>query len=320
MKKLLRALLILLLVLSVAFAVFWYSRPEDLGFEEHRALVPHAEASRFAEVGGVRLHYQEKGGGPALVLIHGNNSSAYTWKDVFERLAAEFRVVAVDLKGFGFSGKPAGGDYRAEAQAALVVGLLDQLKIGRAVFVGNSLGGGVALAAAINHPERVAGLVLVDSVAFSAPRGASLAPAYVHWPFVGSALTALALTSDRLVRDGLLKSFHDQSKVTDERVAAYYLPLTTRAGQRAALEVRRQRHLERVEKLLGRVTQPALLIWGADDRLILLEDGRRLQASLPDARLVVFDDCGHLPQEEMPERFATEVIAFASRFKTPARN
>ena len=125
------------------------------------------------------------------------------------------------------------------------------------------------------------------------------------------AVTALALTSDRLVRDGLRKSFHDQSKVTDERVAAYHLPLTTRAGQRAALQVRAQRHMARVETLLGRVTQPALLIWGAEDRVILPEDGRRLQASLPAARLVVFEDCGHLPQEEMPERFAREVLEFA---------
>lgn len=307
-----RPALLLALAASAAFAVFWFSRPEDLSFDEHRARVPHAGASRFAEVGGLRVHYQEKGNGPALVLIHGNNSSAYTWKDVFDALAAEFRVVALDLKGFGFTGKPAGGDYGNEAQAALVVGLMDELKIGRAVLVGSSLGGVVALAAAIDYPERVAGLVLVGSAAFAGPRGASLAPSFVEWPYVGAAAAALALTSDRLVRDGLRESFHDQSKVTDERVAAYYLPLTTRAGQRGALAVRRQRDMGRVERLLGRVTQPALLIWGVEDRVIPLADGRRLQAALPGSRLVVFDACGHLPQEEMPARFAREVLAFAA--------
>lgn len=315
MKRLTRVILVLLLALSAAFAVFWYSRPEELDFEQHRARVPHAERSRFAEVGGVRVHYQEKGSGPALVLIHGNNSSAYTWKDVFDSLAAEFRVVAVDMKGFGFTAKPAGGDYRAEAQAALVVGLLDELRIDSAVLVGSSLGGGVALAAAIDHPARVRGLVLVGSAAFTNPSGSSLAPAYVNWPYVGAAAAALALTSDRLVRDGLRKSFHDQSKVTDERVAAYYLPLTTRAGQRGALLARRQRHMRRVETLLGTIRQPALLIWGAQDGVILLADGRRLQASLPDARLVVFEECGHLPQEEMPERFAREVLNFARHLR-----
>ena len=315
MRRLPRILLALTLALSAAFAAFWYSRPEELSFEEHRALVPHAEASRFAEVGGVRVHYQERGSGPALVLIHGNNSWLYTWKDVVDALPEEFRVVALDLKGFGFTAKPAGGDYGNEAQAALVVGLMDELGITRAVLVGSSLGGGVALAAAIDYPERVAGLVLVGSAAFTDPRGASLAPSYVNWPYLGAALAALALTSDRLVRDGLAESFYDQTKVTDERVAAYYLPLTTRAGQRGALEVRRQRDMSRVERLLGRVRQPALLVWGAEDRVIPLEDGRRLQAGLADARLVVFDACGHLPQEEMPERFAREVINFAAGLK-----
>jgi pimeloyl-ACP methyl ester carboxylesterase len=189
------------------------------------------------------------------------------------------------------------------------------LKIERAVFVGSSLGGGVSLAAAINHPERVSGLVLVDSAAFTKPSGVSLAPAYLRWPVVGSAITALALTSSGVVRDGLKTSFYDDSQVTDERVAAYYLPLTTRGGQWAARRVRDVKHMERVEKLLDKVTQPALVIWGAEDRVILLEDGRRLQASLPNSRLVVFERCGHLPQEEMPERFAREVLDFTARLE-----
>ena len=121
------------------------------------------------------------------------------------------------------------------------------------------------------------------------------------------------------MREGLKQSFYDDSKVTDERVAAYYLPLTTRGGQYAARRVRLQRNFERVEQSLGKVTQPALLIWGAEDRLILLEDGRRLQSSLPAARLVVFDSCGHLPQEEMPERFAREVLNFTTRLQPEAR-
>ena len=72
------------------------------------------------------------------------------------------------------------------------------------------------------------------------------------------------------------------------------------------------KHMTRVEKMLDKVTQPALLIWGAEDRVILLEDGRRLQSSLPNSRLVVFDHCGHLPQEEMPERFTREVLDFTA--------
>jgi pimeloyl-ACP methyl ester carboxylesterase len=310
MKKLLRLLLLLSIVAAIGFAVFWYSRPADLDFEAFRAAVPHADASRFAEVEGVgRVHYQEKGTGRALVLIHGNNSSAYSWTDVFDQLATEFRVVALDLKGFGFTAKPE-GDYRVETQAALVVRLLDRLGIERAALCGSSMGGAVALAMAINYPERVDSLILVDSAAFTETRGGSLAPAYVRWPYIGGAATALALTSDALVRDGLRKSFYDESKVTDERVAAYYRPLRTRGGQRAARLVREQRDYTRLENSLDKIRQPTLLIWGAQDRLILLEDGRRLHSKIDGSQLIVFDNCGHLPQEEMPERFAREVSGF----------
>lgn len=316
MKRLLRILLLFVVIIAFAFTVFWFARPYDLDFEKHRASVPHADASRFAEVGGVRVHYQEKGSGPALVLVHGYGSNIYTWKDVFDALATEHRVIAVDLKGFGFTAKPV-GDYRIEDQAALVVGLLDQLKVEKAILCGSSMGGGVALAAAINYPQRVAGLVLVDSAAFVAGRGSSsLAPGVVRWPVVGPLIAALALTRDTLVREGLSKSFRDQSKVTDERVAVYRLPLTTRGGQWAALRVGEQRDYSRIEPALGRITQPTLIIWGDEDRLILLEDGKRLHASIPHSKFVVFEDCGHLPQEEMPQRFAREVLGFAAQFKT----
>lgn len=311
MKKLARIVLLLLAFAVVAFAAFWYTRPYDLDFASHRALVPHADDSRFVEVDGVRVHFQEKGSGPPLVLLHGNNSSTYTWKDVYDELATTHRVVAVDLKGFGFTSKPE-GDYGVEAQAALVVRLLDELKIGSAVWCGSSLGGTVALAAAIGHPERVRALVLVAAPAYSEMGGASLAPPYLKWSYVGAVLTALALTTDALVRDGLKESFNDDSKVTDERVAAYYLPLTTRGGQYAARRVRIERQFERVERALDKVKQPALLVWGAEDRLVLPEDGRRLQASLPGSRLVFYESCGHLPQEEMPERFAREVLDFTA--------
>jgi pimeloyl-ACP methyl ester carboxylesterase len=310
MRKLLRLLLLFVVVAAIAFTVFWYARPADLDFDEFRAALPHAAASRFADIEGVgRVHYQEQGRGRVLVLIHGNNSSAYSWTDVFDQLAKEFRVVALDLKGFGFTAKPE-GDYRVETQAALVVRLLDRLGIERATLCGSSMGGAVALAAAINYPQRVDALILVDSSAFTETHGGSLAPAYVRWPYIGGAVTALALTSDSLVREGLRKSFYDESKVTDARVAAYYRPLRTRKGQRAARLVRDQRDYTRIENALDKIRQPTLLIWGAEDRLNLLEDGRRLHAKIDGSQLVVFDHCGHLPQEEMPERFAREVSEF----------
>jgi pimeloyl-ACP methyl ester carboxylesterase len=308
-RKLAKLLLALIVLAAIAFTIFWFARSADVSFEQHRASFPNSNYSRFADVDGVRVHYQEKGSGTPLVLIHGFTSSNYSWKDVFEPLSRTFKVIALDLKGFGFSGKPE-GDYSRRAQAILVMHLLDQLGIDKAWLAGSSMGGEVALNVAIANPQRVAGLVLIDSAGVPVPGSGSLAPRYLLVPVVGRALTALALRSDKLVREGLSKSFYDDRKVTDDRVAAYYLPLQTRDGQRAALRARIQTGQFPVEPELPKITAPTLILWGREDELIPLEAGRKLNSLIKNSRLVIIDNCGHLPQEEMPSRVIEELTRF----------
>jgi len=163
---------------AIVITVFWFVRPADLSFDELRASVPNSEYSHFTEIDGVQIHYQEKGNGIPLVLIHGFTSSTYSWKDVFLPLSKDFRVIAVDLKGFGFSGKP-DGDYSRPAQAELVSHLLDYLKIEKAWLCGNSMGGEVSLNVALHNPARVAGLILIDSAGVKVNGGGSLAPSSI---------------------------------------------------------------------------------------------------------------------------------------------
>ena len=309
LKKLLKILLVLIVIAAIAFTVFWFARPADVSFDEVRASVPNSEYSHFAEIDGVRVHYQEKGTGTPLVLIHGFTSSVFSWKDVFEPLSKNFRVIAVDLKGFGFSGKP-DGDYTRRAQAMLVAHLLDYLKIDKAWLCGNSMGGDVSLNFAVQNPQRVAGLILIDSGGVKVEGSGSLAPSYLLIPVVGRVLTALALRSDKLVREGLEKSFYDQTKITDERVASYYRPLQTRGGQLAAVRARTQADQFPVEPDLGKISARTLIIWGAEDALIPLAAGRKMNSLIKDSKLLVIEKCGHLPQEEMPERVVEEIGRF----------
>jgi pimeloyl-ACP methyl ester carboxylesterase len=309
LKKLLKLGLALILVLAVALTVFWFARPADVSFDEVRTVVPNSEYSHFADIDGVRIHYQEKGTGTPLILIHGYTSLTYTWKEVFEPLSKNFRVIAVDLKGFGFSGKP-DGDYTRRAQAVLVAHLLDHLHIEKAWLCGNSMGGEVALNVAVANPQRVAGLILIDSAGVEVPGRGTLTPGYLLIPVVGRLLIALSLTSDKLVRQGLEKSFYDHSKVTPDRVANYYRPLQTRGGQLAALRARAQWARFPVEPNLDKVNVPTLILWGAQDQLIPLAAGRKLNSLIKDSSLVIFDNCGHLPQEEMPARVIDEVTKF----------
>jgi len=308
-KRFSKFLLALIVIAAVALTVFWFSRPADVSFDEVRAGIPNSDYSHFAEIDGVRIHYQEKGTGTPLVLLHGYTSSTYSWKDVFEPLAKSFHVIAVDLKGFGLSGKP-DGDYTRRAQAILVAHLLDRLNIDKAWLCGSSMGGEVALNVALDNPRRVAGLILIDSGGVQVPGGDSVAPSYLLIPVVGRVLTALALSSDKLVREGLQKSFYDRSKVTNERVAAYYLPLKTRGGQLAALRARLQFGQFPVEPELGRINVDTLILWGAQDSLIPLAAGYKFNALIKRSKLVTFENCGHLPQEEMPARTIDEITRF----------
>lgn len=309
LKRLLKLASIIIVLATAALVIFWLARPADVSFDEARASVPHSQYSHFADVDGVRLHYQEKGTGTPLILIHGYTSSTYSWKDVFGPLSENFHVIAIDLKGFGFSGKP-DGDYSRRAQAVLVTHLLDQLKITKAWFCGNSMGGEVALNVALLNPELVSGLVLIDSAGVAVKGGASLAPWYMFVPAVGRVLIALGLTSDKLVREGLEKSFYDDTKVDNERVAAYYRPLKTRGGQLAAQRARIQFNQFPIENQLGQINVPTLIIWGEQDALIPVEAGHKMNQLIKDSQLVVIEKCGHVPQEEMPDRVFAEMRQF----------
>lgn len=316
MKKLLKILLGIVLVLGLGFTVFWFARPADISFEEVKQSVPHAESSKFADVNGVKVHYQEKGEGTPLVLIHGYTSSTYTWKDIFEPLSQKYRVIAVDLKGFGFSEKP-DGDYTRRAQGELVFGLLEHLKIEKAWLAGNSMGGETALNVALDHPEKVLGLILIDSAGVKIPGREALTPWYVQAPVIGQVLTALAMTSDALVREGLKKSVFDDAKITDEEVNYYHQFLKTRGGQLAAREARKQYILHPVEDRLNNIGVPTLLMWGKEDEIIPLEAGKTMNEKIKNSKLIVFENCGHLPQEEMPEKVLHEITNFISQTDLP---
>lgn len=312
LKKLLKILLVFIVLSAFGLTIFWFSRPADISFEAVKQSVPHSEFSKFAEVGGVRIHYQEKGAGEPLVLIHGYTSSTYAWKDLFEPLSQKYRVIALDLKGFGFSEKP-DGDYSRRAQGELVFGLLEHLKIEKAWLAGNSMGGETALNVALYHPEKVRGLILIDSAGVKIPGRETLAPWYLQTPFVGQALTALSLTSDTLVREGLKKSTFDDAQISDEKVAYFHQFLKTRNGQNAAREARLQSALYPVENELGKIDAPTLLIWGKEDEIIPLEAGKVMNERIKNSKLAIFENCGHLPQEEMPEKVLNEMTNFISQ-------
>jgi pimeloyl-ACP methyl ester carboxylesterase len=297
-------------------AVKMLRRPSDVEWDEHAHELHHAEHSRFAEIDGVRVHYQEAGGAdaPPLLLIHGFTASNFVWNDVLLPIArAGFRVVAPDLVGFGFSGKPKTGEYTIDAQARMIVGLMNHLGIESAALVGSSYGGAIAATCALDYPERVRRLVLVDAVTNDHVKRRTLLR-LAALPLVGDVVTPLMIGSRRLVHSQMRKGYAPENRhlFDEKRMTAHHRPLLAASTQRAALSTLRRWSAERIEREAHSIKQPALLVWGEDDPETPLADGRRLFEQMPEARLVVFRRCGHMPMEEYPREFAEVVTSFCS--------
>ncbi|HEX8179332.1 MAG TPA: alpha/beta hydrolase [Pyrinomonadaceae bacterium] len=298
---------------AAAVAAHRLVRPQALDWQVHAERVHHADRSRFVTVDGVRIHYQEAGdvAAPALILVHGFLVSNFVWRDVLVPLAEQgFRVIAPDLVGFGFSEKPAAAEYTVEAQARMLVGLLDELQIARAAFVGSSYGGAISTIVALEHPARVTRLVLVGAVCNDNLKRHPLLR-LVATPAVGDVLSPPLLDLRYFLRRKLSRfdrAAHGDRVRAMQRIAGRHLPLRAADTQRAMLSTLRRWSATRVERDAHLLQPPTLLVWGENDLDTPLRDGETLHKLIPNSRLLVFPGVGHLPQEEIPQAF-TEVVA-----------
>jgi pimeloyl-ACP methyl ester carboxylesterase len=301
--------------LAASVAVKLLLRPRDVEWEKHRDAVFHADYSRFTDVDGVRVHYQEAGDPnvPPMILIHGFAASNLVWSKVFLEFAeAGYRVIAPDLLGYGYSGKPRKLDYTIPRQAEMIVSFLQRLGIDRAVLVGSSYGAAIAATIALDHPSLVEKLVLVGAVTNNKPTRYLLMRLFSS-PIIGDVLSPLVVGSRRLLRLRMKRVYDRHSWVLDERrVDARHVPLATRGAHRAIIRTVRRWDAERVSRDAHLLTQPTLLLWGENDREVPLGDGEYLHEEIPNSRLVVFRECGHLPNEEYPEIFTKLVLEFCA--------
>jgi pimeloyl-ACP methyl ester carboxylesterase len=300
---------------GAAVAAKLWLRPRDVEWATTRDVVFNADYSRFVEVAGVQVHYQEAGDNSAspLLLIHGFASSNLVWSKVLLQLSeAGFRVIAPDLLGYGYSGKPRHLDYTIASQAKMVIGLLKQLGIANIRLVGSSYGGAVAATIALDHPELVEKLVLVGAVTNNRPTRYMLMRLFGS-PIIGDILSPLVVGSRRLLRLRMKRVYDRHAWELDERrVQARHLPLRTRGTHRAIIRTVRRWDAERISRDAHLLAQPTLIVWGDKDREVPLADGERLQQEIPNSRLFVFRECGHLPHEEYPAEFTKLVSEFCS--------
>ena len=262
------------------------------------------------KVHGVTVSYRSGGSGPVVLLVHGMAGSSSSWVPILEDLGRFATFVAPDLPGHGKSDKPR-GDYSLGAQAGFLRDLLAKLGHDRATVVGTSLGGGIAMQFAYQHPERCERLVLVGSgglgeevmpllKALSWP-GADLVMPVAFLPVIGRTVEGIA---GAFAKVGLrpdpatFEMWRAYSSLSDPEARTAFVHTL-----RAVVDHRGQR-VSAKDKLYLSADMPTMVVWGDSDPVIPVSHAHDAAEAIPGSRLEIMAGCGHFPYAEEPRRFA----------------
>lgn len=312
MLKVLGGLLLVLVLLVAGGVALSWAPDRDVETLKARWAPP---PSQFVDIDGLRVHLRDEGPRDdprPIVLLHGTSASLHTWDGWADALKPTRRVVRMDLPGFGLTGPVPDNNYQLTRYVAFVVAVMDRLGVQQAVVAGNSFGGNLAWKLAVDHPQRVSQLVLVDAAGYPAdPTSVPLGFKVAQVPWLRPVMQNVLPRS--MIESSVRNVYGDPAKVTPELIDRYF-ELTLRAGNRQALGERfRQSPSGQHAADIPRVKQPTLIIWGGQDRLIPPENADRFQRDIAGSRLVVFDDLGHVPHEEDPVRTLAAVRAFVGQ-------
>jgi pimeloyl-ACP methyl ester carboxylesterase len=297
---LLAILLLLFLFVSILFA-----SKRIIEIREKYISPQIADEGNFVNVDGVNAHYIRKGSGKTVILIHGIFSSSFVWQKNIDALSWNFDVIALDLKGYGYSDKPADGRYSQQDMRDFILKFMDALHIEKAFLVGHSWGGGIAMDLTLHWPERIEKLILIDSTGY--PTKASA----IEWFLKYSAVMSCALAVLNKTAVGwILRNavFFDPSLVTDKEIEGWMMPYSVKGSAQAAMELRKIDFV--MEDEIKRISHPALIIWGRQDRLFPFEMASRFKEDIKNSATKIIENCGHNPQEEKPADVNKLIIAF----------
>lgn len=288
---------LLFLILVLIYQGFY----KDIPAEELKKIYAN-EHSKFLEIDGMQVHYRDEGTGFPIVLLHGTASSLLTWDAWNQQLIKNYRVIRMDLPAFGITGPNKNATYSIENYTTFLHQFLSKIQIEKCYLAGNSLGGNIAWNFTANHPEKVAKLILIDASGFPTNKPQPLVFRMARTPILNSLF--LYFTPKYFIKKNIQEVYADDSKITDELINRYHL-LALRTGNRQAFIDRAKtdstpNENSNIEKLKN-IQTPTLLIWGAKDTWIPLENGKQMDRFLPNSKLVIIENSGHVPMEENPK-------------------
>lgn len=269
----------------------------------------------YIEINGWRTRYARAGKhGDAIILLHGLGASLESWSCNIDALGEHYRVFAPDIVYFGKSAKPERAPQHSDF-VEFTRHFMDAFGIERALLIGNSMGGAIATRATVEYPERVAGLALVDAAGF----GTELA----WWLKMRTLIDLRPRGTPPLwmVRMGLRGIFNNPARISDEVLERL---MSVEQNAEMKYHARRVLHigvdwrglkpymLEEIRDAAANIQAPTLIVWGKQDRVVPVQQAFVARKKIPNARLHLFDRCGHTPQLEYPAQFNALVREFAS--------
>ena len=287
------SILVLVLIYNISYA--------DIAVEDLKKTYAN-EHSQFIDVEGMQVHYRDEGTGLPIVLIHGTGASLHTYDAWTKQLSKNYRVIRLDLPAFGLTGPNKNAEYSIERYTQFLSQFLEKIKVDKFHLAGNSLGGNIAWNYAAEYPEKVLKLILID--ASGLPTFTPQPPIFkmAKTPILNSLF--LYITPKFMIRKNIEQVYADKLKVTDALVTRYH-KMSLRTGNRKAFIDRAKTDFNLAEKVnlvkLKSVKTTTLLIWGAKDTWIPLGNGTRMDSMLPNSKLVILENSGHVPMEENPK-------------------
>ena len=286
--------------------LFLYLVTWDIPIDELKSKYTN-EQSQFVEIDGMQVHYRDEGKGMPIVLIHGTGASLHTWDDWANELKKSYRVIRFDLPAFGLTGPHPNKDYNIKTYSGFVDSFLTKLKIDSLHLAGNSLGGNIAWIYAAEHPGKVQKLVLIDPTGFMKDKEQPWIFTLAQTPILNWVIEYI--TPKSLIEDNIKQVYFDDSKITPELIDRYY-DMTLRTGNRTAFIDRAKTKLVDNTDMLKGINNPTLLMWGKEDIWIPVTDGDKFLGKLPNAKLVVLENVGHVPMEESPSESLQPFLEF----------
>jgi pimeloyl-ACP methyl ester carboxylesterase len=297
--KFLKYLLLLMVILVLGFVAFNWKN--DVSVEELKKKYTNAE-SEFVEIDGMQVHFRDQGlatDSVPIVLIHGTGASLHTWEAWVSELKNEHRIITLDLPAYGLTGPNQTGDYSQEFYVGFMDKFLSKLNIKRCILGGNSLGGGITWAYALEHPERVSKMILVDAGGYPmVSKSVPIAFQIARMPVLGNLFKYVLPHS--IIEKSLQNVYVHDDRITLELIERYY-DMASREGNRKAFLDRMKVSIKSDKYLkIKTLTMPTLIIWGEKDGLIPTDVAEKFHRDLPNDTMIIFKDLGHTPMEEDP--------------------